>query len=39
MVIYAICDVRYCFNFVDVGEYGRNNDSRVMKNSKIEKYI
>ena len=35
MVLLAICDSRYCFSFVDVGEYGSNNDSGVLKNSRM----
>ena len=35
MVLLAICDSNYCFSFVDVGEYGSNNDSGVLKNSKM----
>ena len=37
MVLVAICDARYCFSFVDVGEYGSNNDSGVLNNSKMGK--
>ena len=37
MVLLAICDARYCFSFVDVGEYGSNNDSGVLNNSKMGK--
>lgn len=37
MVLLAICDSRYCFSFVDVGEYGSNNDSGVLKNSRMGK--
>ena len=28
---------RYCFSLVDVGEYGSNNDSGVLKNSNMGK--
>ena len=35
MVLLAICDARYCFSFMDVGEYGSNNDSGVLNNSKM----
>ena len=31
----GICDARYCFSYVDVGEYGSNNDSGVLKNSRM----
>ena len=37
MVLLAICDVRYCFRFVDVDEYGSNNDSGVLNNSQMGK--
>ena len=36
-VLLAVCDARYCFSFVDVGEYGSNNDSGVLKNSNMGK--
>lgn len=35
MVLLAICDARYCFSYIDVGEYGSNNDSDILKNSKM----
>ena len=35
MVLLEICDARYCFSYVDVGEYGSNNDSEVLKNSRM----
>ena len=37
MVLLTICDARYCFSFVDVGEYGSNNESGVLNNSKMGK--
>ena len=37
MVFLAICDARYCFSFVDVDEYGSNNDSGVLSNSQMGK--
>ena len=37
MVLLAISDARYCFSFVDVGEYGSNNDSGVLNNSQMGK--
>ena len=37
MVLLAICDARYCFSFIDIGEYGSNNDSGVLRNSKMGK--
>ena len=35
MVLLGICDARYCFSYVDVGEYGSNNESGVPKNSRM----
>ena len=35
LVLLAICDVRYCFTLIDVGQYGSNNDSGVLRNSPI----
>ena len=37
MVFLAVCDARYCFSLVDVGEYGSNNYSVILRNSKIGK--
>ena len=36
LVLLAICDARYCFSFVDVDEYGRNNNSGIFLNSGME---
>ena len=35
IVLLAICDARYNFTLVDVGQYGSNNDSGVLLNSEI----
>ena len=35
LVLLIICDAWYCFSFVDVGEYGSNNDSRIFLNSEM----
>ena len=35
LVLLAICDARYCFTFIDVGQYRNNNDSEVLRNSPI----
>ena len=37
MVLLAVCDARYCFSFLEVGKYGSNNDSGVLKNSNTGK--
>ena len=35
MVLSAARDARYCFTPVDVGEYVSNNDSEILRNSKM----
>ena len=37
IVLLAICDAHYTFNFVDIGSYGSNNDSSVLNNSTLGK--
>ena len=37
IVLMAICEANYCFNYVDTGNYGSNNDSEVLLNSKMGK--
>ena len=37
LVLLAICDAKYCFTFVDIGQYGSGNDSRVLKLSHMGK--
>ena len=34
-VLLALCDARYCYTLFDIGEYGSNNDSGILKNSKM----
>ena len=37
IALLAICDANYCFNIVDIGQFGSNNDSGVLANSSIGK--
>ena len=37
IVLMAICDARYVFSFVDIEDYGSNNDSGVFRKSAIGK--
>ena len=37
LVLLAICDAKYCFTFVDIGQYGSGNDSGVIKLSHMGK--
>lgn len=37
LVLMAICDARYVFSFVDIGDYGSNNDSGIFRRSSIGK--
>ena len=39
MVLLAVCDAKYCFTMFDVGQYGSNNDSGVLLNSKMGKNL
>ena len=32
-----MCDSRYCFTFVDIGNYGRDNDAHILNNSLVGK--
>lgn len=38
-VLLALCDANYCFIFVDIGSYGKSNDSTIFKNSTIYKKL
>ena len=33
----AICDAKYCFTYVDFGQYGSKNDSSVLRSSGLYK--
>lgn len=35
----AMCDSNYCFTFVDIGDYGKNSDSSVFKNTDFYKKL
>ena len=35
VALLAICDPKYCFTFVYIGQYGSGNDGGVLKQSKI----
>ena len=37
IVLLAICDAHYIFNFINIGDYGSNNDSGVLGNSDMGK--
>ena len=32
IILLAICDAHYIFSFINIGDYGRNNDSGVLEN-------
>lgn len=32
-ILLALCDANYCFIAVDIGDYGKNSDSLIFKNS------
>ena len=35
MALLAVFDARYCFTLICVGQYDSNNDSRILRDSKI----
>ena len=37
IVFMATCDANYCFTYVEIGNYGSNNDSGVLFNSQMGK--
>ena len=38
-VLLAVCDAKYKFTSIDVGQYGSTNDSPVLKNSELRKRL
>ena len=39
MVLLAVCDTKYCFTMSEVGQYGNNNESGVLLNTKMGKKL
>ena len=39
MVLMACCDAKYCFTFVDIGSYGRNNDAEIFLETDLFGYF
>ena len=37
MLLLAVCDEKYFFTYVDFGQYGRTNDSSVLRSSGLYK--
>ena len=37
IVLMAMCDAKYCFTLVDVGNYGKKNYAQILNNSKMGK--
>ena len=37
VVLLAVCDAKYCFTYVDFGQYGSTNDSSVLRSSGLYK--
>lgn len=35
----AMCDSNYCFTFVDIGDYGKNSDASIFKNTDLYKKL
>lgn len=38
-ILLAVCDANYCFLYVDVGAYGKSNDSTIFKESLFYKRV
>ncbi len=32
-----MCDAKYCFTLINVGNYGKDNDAQIFNNSEIGK--
>ena len=39
IVLMAMCDARYCFTLVDIGNNGRDNDAQIFNNSAMGKAL
>lgn len=39
LVLLAICDANYCFTYIDIGSFGKDNDSNIFKNSSFYKLL
>lgn len=35
----AMCNSNYCFTFVDIGDYGKNSDASIFKNTDLYKKL
>ena len=39
MILLGICDAKYCFTYVDFGQFGATNDAAVLNNSQLYKSL